>query len=254
MAEDVGPVPLTYGWACATNGALSDPQKAAARSAVRSSYVAIALGLLSSPFRASRASTELVRAPDSRLARTAEEAALVQGPALAGHGCRTWLLGSALAEHDRVAVDAELLYVTALLHDSGMTAQVVGQDFTVRSGALLIDVCARAGVEDGTARRAADAAVAHASPGLTAQDDPVGFYVQSGAMADLAGLRMWDLPRGFLRAAYRSHPAHGVHPIVAGLIRREARQVPDGRFAILRRAGMDVMVTLSPTRVYARLR
>jgi len=71
-------------------------------------------------------------------------------------------------------------------------------------------------------------------------------------MADLAGLRMWDLPRGLLASAYRDHPAHDVHRVIAELIRREARDLPDGRFALLKRAGMDRMVAMSPTRRYAR--
>jgi len=210
------------------------------------------MGLARWPFRRGRASGERPGTPDSRLAKLAEQAAAEQGPALAGHGYRTWVLGSALAAADRVTVDAELLYVTSLLHDAGMAREVVGQDFTVRSAEILIDVFARAGEPDSRGLLAADAAVAHASPGLTATADPVGFYVQAGAMADLAGLRMWDLPRGLLARAYREHPAREVHRVVAELIRREARDVPDGRFALLKRSGMDRMVQLSPTRRYAR--
>jgi hypothetical protein len=193
------------------------------------------MGLARRPFRRRRPSAEPQAPPDSRLAKLAEQAAADQGQALAGHGLRTWVLGSVLAALDRVTVDAELLYVTSLLHDAGMARQVLGQDFTISRGLL-----------------AADAAVAHASPGLTATADPVGFYVQAGAMADLAGLRMWDLPRGVLAGAYREYPGREVHRVVPELIRREARDVPDGRFAQLKRSGMDRMVTLSPTRRYAR--
>jgi hypothetical protein len=73
-------------------------------------------------------------------------------------------------------------------------------------------------------------------------------------MADLVGLRMWDLPRGYLRRAYRAYPGSGVHAEIAGLIRREARGVPDGRFAMLAAAGLDRMVATSPTRLYGRSR
>lgn len=59
---------------------------------------------------------------------------------------------------------------------------------------------------------------------------------------------MWDLPRRYLRNAYAAHPACGVHTEVPRLIRREARDVPDGRFALLERGGMDRVVQLSPNR------
>jgi hypothetical protein len=194
---------------------------------------------------------EFPTAPDSRLARLAEEAAREQTPALCHHGYRTWLIASALVDHDSATLDAELLYTTGLLHDAGMMAEVAGQDFTVRSGEILIDVCGRAD-SAGVGTRAADAAVAHATPGLGPDENPLGFYVQAGAMADLAGLRMWDLPRGYLRRAYQAYPSDGVHTEIPRLIRREATDVPDGRFAMLRKAGMDRMVAASPTRLHAR--
>jgi hypothetical protein len=65
---------------------------------------------------------------------------------------------------------------------------------------------------------------------------------------------MWDLPRGYLRRAYQAYPAGGVHAEIPRLIRREATDVPNGRFAMLRSAGMDRMVSASPTRRYARIR
>jgi len=247
-------VPRTYEWARATDGALSPAQRRAAVKAVKASFVEIGRQLVQWAFRGrGRPPLDLPVAPASALARRAEEAAAEQGAALAGHGYRTWLCGSALAIADGASPDPELLYVTSLLHDAGMMREVVGQDFTVRSAEILQQTCRSAGVDEAVARTVADAAVAHASPGLTAEDDPIGFYVQGGAMADLAGLRMWDLPRGYLRQAYRAHPAHGIHKAIPPLIRREAKQVPQGRFAILRRAGMDWMVTVSPTRLTARL-
>jgi hypothetical protein len=238
---------MTYAWACATNGALDAAQRRAVNAAIRAGYLDIARGLLRWPF-VRRPPAELPAAPDSKLARQAESAATDQGPALAGHGYRTWLVGVALADRDRASLDQEQFYVAALLHDAGMASEVLGEDFTIRSARIVLDVSARAEAGEATGARLADAVVAHATPGLAAADDPIGYYVQAGAMADLAGLRMWDLPKGYLRAAYTAHPGHGVHRVVPDLIRREARDVPEGRFALLRRAGMDRMVQVSPTR------
>ena len=246
--------PHTYAWACATDGALTPAEKRAARAGIRAGYGAIARGLSSWPLHRMPKSEGLPSVPDSRLTRVAEEAAKAQGPAIAGHGYRTWVMGSALAAFDGAHLDGELFFATSLLHDSGMMHEVVGQDFTIRSGAMLIEVCTRADGEESVGLAMADSAVAHASPGLRPSDNPIGFYVQSGAMADLAGLRMWHLPRGLLREAYAAYPAHGVHREIARLIRREASQVPEGRFALLKKAGMDLIVTCSPTRLHAHER
>jgi hypothetical protein len=244
------PPPLrSYAWALETDGALSEVQKRVVRAEIRSAYLTIARGIVSSIGRR-KPPLEPPLAPDSALARDAEEAAAEQGPALAGHGYRTFILGSALAATDGATLDPELFYVASLLHDSGMVTQVIGQDFTVRSGKLVLEVCGRSGTEPLVAEEVADAVVAHVTPGLGAEENALGYYVQCGAMADLAGLRMWDLPRGYMRQAYAAHPAAGVHAEVARLIRREARQVPEGRFALLQRGGMDKMVLVSLTRRY----
>jgi hypothetical protein len=94
------------------------------------------------------------------------------------------------------------------------------------------------------------AAAAHATPGLSADIDPIGFYVQVGAMADLAALRRWDLPRGYTGSAYRAHPANDVFGVVAAAISAEARAVPRGRFAMLRRSGLALIVRFSPNRQF----
>jgi hypothetical protein len=241
----------SYTWSCSTNGALSAAQRRATKAAIRRAYVEIGRGLVASLKHRSGTNWSLPSAPDSALARLAEEAAADQGPALAGLGYRTWVIGDALALHDGSPMDPELFYVASLLHYSGMMRQVVGEDFTVRSAGIVLDLCERVGtMDDKIGPRLADAIVGHASPGLTVMDDEIAFYVQAGAMADLAGLRMWVLPRGFLRAAYKKHPACGVHRTVPELIRREVRDVPEGRFALLRSAGMDRMVQFSPTRRY----
>jgi hypothetical protein len=239
-------LPSTCAWAEATGGALDPQQRKLIRRAIARGYADIFWGLASRPLRRP-ASVAVPSAPDSKLAREAETAARDQGPTLAGHGYRTWILGHALAAQDRRRVDPELFYVAALLHDAGIVSAVVGEDFTIRSARAVAEVAARVRPEDPSlATSLADSVVAHTTPGLTADIDPVGFYVQVGALADLAALRRWDLPRGYTRAAYRAHPAHRVHRAVAALISQEARAVPDGRYAMLRRAGMHHMVRFSP--------
>jgi hypothetical protein len=247
---DIGPaeLPSTCAWAEATGGALDAPQRRRVRRAIARGYLDIAVGLASRPLRRP-VPVAVPTAPDSKLAREAESAARDQGAALAGHGYRTWILGHALARQDRQVLDPELFYVAALLHDAGIVRVVSGEDFTIRSARVVSEVVARVRPDDSSlATSLADSVVAHATPGLSADIDPIGFYVQVGAMADLAALRRWDLPRGYTGTAYRGHPANDVFGVVAALITAEARAVPRGRFAMLRRAGMPLMVRFSPNR------
>jgi hypothetical protein len=245
-----GEPPSTCAWAEATGGALDPLQRRRVWRAIARGYLDIGVGLASRPLRRP-VPVAVPTAPDSRLAREAESAAREQGGALAGHGYRTWILGHALARQDRQALDPELFYVAALLHDAGIVRIVAGEDFTIRSARVVSEVAARGRPDDSSvATSLADSVVAHATPGLRADSDPIGFYVQIGAMADLAALRRWDLPRGYTGSAYRAHPANDVFGVVAAAINAEAGAVPRGRFAMLRWSGMSLMVRFSPNRKF----
>jgi hypothetical protein len=225
----------SYEWIRATNGVLNRAERSAVRAGLRKYVVATAAGFMTSPLSRSR-STEpfsFPEVPDTAVARTAVDVAGRQGTTLLFHGYRTWLLGTALAQADRVSVDPEILFVTALLHDSGMLASVPGEDFTRRSADNILEAFDSAGAPRRRALEAADAVVAHATPGLDRSVDPIGYYVQGGAMADLAGIRRWHLPRGAISQAYVRYPSHDIHRTLSALARRNAEEVPGGRMSLL---------------------
>ncbi|WP_326836424.1 hypothetical protein VSH64_16175 [Amycolatopsis rhabdoformis] len=217
---------------CETNGVLTRAERSAVRAGLRRFALQTAGGFLTSPRNRPREQAPFPEFPDTAVASTAVEFARKQGTTLLFHGYRTWFLGTALARADRIEVDAELLFVTSLLHDSGMLTSVPGEDFTRRSADTVLEVFDRAGAPRRRALEAADAVVAHATPGLDRTADPVGYYVQSGAMADLAGLRRWHLPPGTLGQAYAQYPSHDLRRTLSALARRNAEEVPGGRMAL----------------------
>ena len=75
----------------------------------------------------------LVR-PDSALARDAEVAAQdLLTPALLNHSSRAYTWGAATAALHAITFDRELLYLAAMLHDTGIPSPVPDVDFTARS-------------------------------------------------------------------------------------------------------------------------
>lgn len=58
---------------------------------------------------------------------------------------------------------------------------------------------------------------------------PIGFYLQAGAMADLAGLRAWQLPADFRARALQTFPREEIHRVVSSCWHAEAKAVPGGR-------------------------
>lgn len=187
--------------------------------------------------------------PDSALTRTAEAACREQPPSVIGHSYRTWLFGTGLAALDGSALDKELFYVACLLHDFGLSRAVDGEDFTVRSVGRLQRCADEAGLAPATVDQAADAITVHATPGVTVdRDGGLGVYVQAGAMFDLAGLRLGDLTRAYRDDVIDRHPRDGVTADLVAMIKAEASANPDGRFALLRRCGLPMLLQLNPMR------
>src|SRR4051794_4470627 len=75
--------------------------------------------------------------PDSSLARDAGVAAQdLLTPALLNHSSRAYTWGAAIAALHGITFDRELLYLAAMLHDTGIPSPVSDVDFTVRSAAV----------------------------------------------------------------------------------------------------------------------
>ncbi len=244
---------LTYDWACETNGALTPEQRRGLLPKIARSYGAFFAGTATLPWRRRRAPEPPAAVyPHSKLTQIADEAAREQPAPIAEHSYRTWLFGTALAHVDAMQLDPELFYIGALLHDAGMVKAVAGEDFTIRSAERAVATLDTVEQDPSPERRTslADAIVAHTSPGLTAASNPMASYIQAGAILDLVGMRLWDLPQPFVREVYARHPQAGLRTMIRDLIKNEARAVPTGRFALLAATGFRYAVSNATTRNY----
>lgn len=231
------------GWTRRTKGALTSAERRRLYAAVARGQAENAAGRLKLAIgRAPRRADHLADPPDSAFARDVQEACDEQPPAIVAHSYRTWAFGHALAALDGEALDPEQFWCAALLHDAGIAKPVPGEDFTLRSAEAAIACAGRHG-HDG--EPIADAITVHATPGIEpATDGALGTYVQAGAMLDLGGLRLWDVSERLVDQVAARHPLRNLIPYVND----EARAVPHGRFALLRRCGLVVMMRVSPVR------
>jgi hypothetical protein len=241
-------------WTRQTNGRLSPRERRHLLAAIAAAFgeqlagrIRFATGRV--PAGAHALSAAALTPPDSVLARTAEAACAEQPRSLIGHGYRTWMFGAGLAALDGVTMDTELFYVASLLHDYGITEVVPGEDFTLRSVDRL-ERCARdAQIIEDNVEAAADAITVHATPGIAVDSDgALGVYVQAGAMFDLAGTRAGELTRDYRDHVVHAHPRDGVTDDVVKMVNAEANANPAGRFALLRRCGLPVLMKLNPLR------
>jgi len=205
----------------------------------------LALGRL--PAGASAIDVQTFEPPDSPLAREAEQACAEQPAAILGHSYRTWLFGRALAALDGSALDLELFYCGALVHDYGIAQPTPGRDFTLASAERTLACAAAAGVPDERAELLADAICVHTTPGISLDTDgTLGCYLQWGAMVDGAGLRMWDVSQANVSEVLRRYPRPDFKRQLIGLIRAEATALPGGRLGLLIRCGLLLAVRMAP--------
>jgi len=205
----------------------------------------LALGRL--PPGAANVDLDAFVVPDSLFAREAEQACAEQPRELVSHSYRTWLFGRALAAVDGEPLDTELFYCGALLHDHGLIEPTPGQDFTLAGADRAVSCALAAGLSDHRSQTLADAICVHSTPGVSIdRDGPLGCYLQWGAMADVAGLRICDVSPGNVDEIIRRYPRDDFKRQITAMMRSEAAAMPQGRFALLMRSGVPLAVRLAP--------
>lgn len=186
--------------------------------------------------------------PDTVLTRAAR--ARVQGwlPApLLNHSHRAYLFGRALGELEGLDVDSELLFVAALLHDTGLVEPPSAADFTLASAQVARQVAETVGLSDEATETVATAITLHYNPGVTAAAGPVAYLLSAGAAVDVVGFRSWELPTATITDAIAQHPRPGFKHVFAQAFREEARRMPEGRAQFLHRYGaFAAAVKLAP--------
>jgi hypothetical protein len=184
--------------------------------------------------------------PDSPLAREIAGLAEVVVPEpLLGHCLRTWLWGSLLA---RSGYDEERLYVSALLHDIGLTAEYgprVGDGagcFAVHGAERARRILVERGADGGFAAKVADAIALHMNNRVSVEEGIEAHLLHAGAHLDVVGRRARELPEDVLLAGVTRFPRAGFADCFIDLMRQEARRRPHSRAGVLWRLGMRPMI------------
>lgn len=188
-----------------------------------------------------------IRPPDSRFAREVEAAAAEQNQVILNHSYRSWIFGRALADVDAVEVDEELLFAGALLHDHGIDPVVPGEDFTLRSARCATECATASGMDSERAATLADGITVHTTPGITIErDGALGYYIQNGALVDIAGNRIWDLSKPLIDDTLARYDRHGFTRGLGGHFTAEAKAARGGRFSMLRACGFVTLMRMAP--------
>ncbi|HST54295.1 MAG TPA: HD domain-containing protein [Solirubrobacteraceae bacterium] len=242
----------SWAWAQRTDGRLSRSDRA---ELLRQGVLA-RLAALPAPWRSAvikdARSLSLPAAPDTALARTAEELVreLSEG-ALYGHCLRTWAFAALFAEHDRVEHDEELLYLACVLHDLGLTAAHDGCDpsaacFAVEGArAAHTLMCAHEQPEH-RARVVAEAISLHLNINVHARFGAIAGLLSRGVMLDVVGRRLEQLPGASVSEVIARWPRTGSGEQLLSSTTRQAELRPQSRAALLHRLGFTKLVSANP--------
>ena len=235
--NDVG----THTWVERTGGLLTGAERRGLLRPLASAHVTNAVGRLSmivgvNTGRRARVAAGWLRRPDSvadprRRSRGTSEAD--------ARRCSTTPTGpspsaAALGALEGLAVDTELLFAAALLHDTGLPTPAIRTStspataLTHRSGRRRGGRPVRSRHRDGG--HGHHAALQPQSPPLT--HGPVAYLLAAGAGVDVAGVRSWQLPPDLLAEVVEQHPRLGFKREFAAAFRAEAARVPRGRVAV----------------------
>ncbi|GAB2660074.1 HD domain-containing protein [Nocardia goodfellowii] len=190
--------------------------------------------------------------PDSRFTREARDLAeACYSRELEQHALRCWYFGDIFAQLDGRVYDAELLYVACLLHDVGLTERHRPRPDGASCFAVHGAEVARAslldwGADAVFAETVSQAIALHMDVSVPVERGIEAHLLHAGAHLDVAGVRSGEVPRAALVEVIRAHPRDGFVPLFLDAMRREARERPDSRAAVLWKQGMRLPVSLNP--------
>ncbi|MGH1548075.1 cyanamide hydratase [Leifsonia poae] len=168
--------------------------------------------------------------PDTAAARAAVQIATTyHTPSLLNHVQRSWLWAEAFAAHGGFAPDHELLYVSALLHDLGITPEFDNATLAYEdaAGHVAIALTAGAGWPAERRVRAHEVIVRHNWPEVDPAMDVEGHLLEIATALDISGARADVLPVEFQREVLTAYPRLELAAEFGACVADQAERKPD---------------------------
>ncbi|WP_405144974.1 HD domain-containing protein [Sphaerisporangium sp. NBC_01403] len=187
--------------------------------------------------------------PDSSAARAALEVATAYcSPALLNHSVRSYLWSVSYGALNGIGFDAELLYVSALLHDIGLVREFDSHTvpFEEAGGHVAWVFCAAAGWPAERRTRASEVIVRHMWDEVDVSQDPEGHLLALATSLDISGRRPEAWPAEFIAEVLRRHPRLSLGDEFLACFRDQAERKPDGSAAQAVRSGIAGHIAANP--------
>ena len=180
------------------------------------------------------------RLPDTPIATAALELTrAVSPPFLLHHGLRSFGFALSLARRERLAVDGELLFLGAVMHDLGLTKTFGDgeESFQIRGARASREFLLARGYDPERAQIIHEAIADHLDPAVE-QRRPEIALVRIGAGVDILGLHLDVLPEAEIQRTLEQWPRLDFKHRFGDLLRCEAHAHPSSPLAGLVAGGL----------------
>jgi hypothetical protein len=152
-----------------------------------------------------------IKLPGSTLAREATDfTRALSAPVVFNHVLRTYLFGELLGRAKGLEFDSELFYLGAVLHDLGLTERFMGQQrFEVDGADAAAEFLKDKGVPKESVEVVWDAVALSTSRGIVGRKRPEIALVSEGAVVDVFGFGVDQLPKDAVAQVIAAFPRMG---------------------------------------------
>jgi len=187
--------------------------------------------------------------PQSPVARSAfEVAAEYCPPALLNHSIRSYIWAAAYASMNNISFDVELLYVAALLHDIGLTAEFDSHTvaFEEAGGHVAWVFGAGAGWPTDRRIRLREVIERHMWNEVDIHLDPEGHLLEISTGVDISGRGADGFPVDFRDEVLHIYPRLDLASSFVACFQDQAARKPHGRAAGLIASGLAERLRANP--------
>ena len=187
--------------------------------------------------------------PVTPACRAAREVATVYcSPALLNHSVRAYLWAAGYALERGISFDAELLYVSAMLHDLALVKEFDNHTlpFEEAGGHVAWVFGAAAGWPVERRRRAGEIIVQHMWDVVDVATDPESHLLELSTAMDISGRRTDDIPPDFRADVLARYPRLGLAAEFVGYFQDQATRKPLCLAAQFVRNGFAARVAANP--------
>jgi cyanamide hydratase family protein with HD domain len=169
-------------------------------------------------------------------------------PALLNHSIRAYLWAAGHGLERGIRFDAELLYVSAMLHDLGLVKEFDNQTlpFEEAGGHLARVFGAAAGWPADRRRRAAEVIVRHMWDEVDVAKDPEGHLLELSTAMDISGRQTGDIPPDLRADVLARYPRLGLAEEFVRYFDDQARRKPLCLAAKFVRSGFAARIASNP--------